>query len=84
MPDFATRVYVSITYIKFLQKHDLVDINSNGLKAWYNSRWNHSFASNDGLSNTQRQASSWAIGQIERNGYFSNGGKAPIVFCLVF
>ena len=79
MPDFATRVYVSITYIKFLLKHDLVDINSNGLKAWYNSRWNHSFASNDGLSNTQRQASSWAIGLLERNGtHFSNGGKAPI------
>ena len=79
MPDFATRVYVSIAYIKFLLKRDLVDINGNGLKAWYNSRWNHSFTGNNGLNNAQRQAPSWAIRLLERNGtHFLNGAKAPI------
>lgn len=75
MSDFATRVYVAIVYIKLLLKRDLVDINSNGLETWYNSRWNHSFTGN----HAQRQSSSWATGLLKRNGtHFLNGVKVPI------
>ncbi len=84
MDNFNTRIYVTIEYIRILLENDLVDSALNGMKPWFNNRWNHSIETI--VSNVKRgdlnrnnnnvnkkQPTLWAIRLVNNNNHDANG-----------